>query len=109
MGYLLLGVAGSGREEDSGSCFSRRLWLACMVIKSDPRLSILTQDARHLVAEDAVSFRSEQPGTFVFCTLGGCSAKSRFSCSSCQTIRHIRRAMMVMAVLAFLPRSRCRL
>ena len=93
--------------------------VACMVMKSDPRLSILTQDARHLVSKDAVSFRAEpfgpelmaegQPGTFVFCILGGCSAKSRFSCGSCQTIRHMRRAMMVMAVLAFLPRSRCRL
>ena len=54
-GLVAFGVAGSGREEDAGSCFSRRRWLACMVIKSDPRLSILTQDARHLAAEDAVS------------------------------------------------------
>ena len=118
-GLVLRGLAGLCREEDAGSCFSRRLWLACMVIKSDPRLSILTQDARHLAAEDAVSFRAEpfgpelmaegQPGTVGVCTLGGCSAKLRFSCSSCQTIRHMRRAMMVMAVLAFLPRSRCRL
>ena len=86
---------------------------------SDPRLSILTQAARHLAAKDAVSFRPEpfgpelmaegQPGTVVCCIRGGCSAKSRFSRNSCQTIRHMRRAMMVIAVLAFLPRSRCRL
>ncbi len=77
---------------------------------SDPRLSILTQDARINSSrgkETAVTVQPEQPGTALKCAFSRRFSKFRFSFSKAKRMRHIRRATIVMAVLAFFPRARC--
>jgi hypothetical protein len=50
--------------------------------------------------------REAAEGKFNMVRQGGFS-KALFSCKSVHTMRHMRRATIIMAVLAFLPRSRC--
>ena len=56
--------------------------------------------------EEAYGFPSGRPWSF---WAGGKLAYARFSVKSCQQIRAIRRAVAMIAVLAFLPRARLRL
>ena len=77
--------------------------------QSDPRLSILTRDALFKVARSrrppSVCNRSNR-GQFDS-AFGQTFFKGSFLAQQLERMRHMRRATMVMAVLAFLPRARC--
>jgi hypothetical protein len=95
------GVLGRNENRDQSSLRSTGgLGGTLHTVKLDPRSSILTQDAPALFQAAAVNLTAERPGKV--------SLKSLLSLSRVQLIWHMRRAMMVMARLAFLPRARCR-